>query len=67
MSAKVLSVEKSVVRGRIVGPVERAEQLGLLAGHGFRIGDLVDDARAPDGVGRCPAERAEDDRLRQPG
>lgn len=46
LSAKVLSVEKTVVRSRIVAPVAHAEHHGSHAGHGFRVGDLVEVPRS---------------------
>jgi hypothetical protein len=46
INAKVLSVDKTEVRGRIVGPVAHAEHHGSHAGHGFRVGDQVDVPRA---------------------
>ncbi|HLT36925.1 MAG TPA: hypothetical protein VK034_11590 [Enhygromyxa sp.] len=46
INAKVLSVEKTVVRGRVVGPVAHAEHHGSHAGHGFRVGDLVEVPRS---------------------
>jgi hypothetical protein len=46
INAKVLSVEKTVVRGRVVGPVAHAEHHGSHAGHGFRVGDQVEVPRA---------------------
>jgi hypothetical protein len=46
INAKVLSVEKTVVRGRVVGPVAHAEHHGSHAGHGFRVGDQVDVPRS---------------------
>ena len=45
ISAKVLSVEKTVVRARVIGPVAHAEHHGAHAGHGFRVGDLVEVPR----------------------
>jgi hypothetical protein len=46
VNAKVLSVEETVVRGRVVAPVAHAEHHGSHAGHGFRVGDLVEVPRA---------------------
>ncbi|PRQ02054.1 hypothetical protein [Enhygromyxa salina] len=46
ISAKVLSVEKTLVRGRVIGPVVYAEHHGAHAGHGFRVGDLVEVPRS---------------------
>jgi hypothetical protein len=46
ISAKVLSVESSHVRARVMGPVEHAEHHGSHAGHGFRVGDLVEVPRS---------------------
>ena len=46
ISAKVLSVETTVVRARILGPIAHAEHHGSHAGHGFRVGDLVEVQRA---------------------
>jgi hypothetical protein len=45
INANVLSVEKTTVRARIVGPVAHAEHHGSHAGHGFRVGDQVDVPR----------------------
>ena len=45
INAKVLSVEKSVVRARIIAPVAYAEHHGSHAGHGYRVGDLVEVPR----------------------
>jgi hypothetical protein len=45
INAKVLTVEKTVVRGRVVAPVAHAEHHGSHAGHGFRVGDLVEVPR----------------------
>jgi hypothetical protein len=45
LNAKVLTVEKTAVRGRVVGPVAHAEHHGSHAGHGFRVGDQVDVPR----------------------
>ena len=46
INAKVLSVEKTVVRSRILGPVEHAEHHGAHAGQGLRVGDLVEVPRS---------------------
>lgn len=46
LSGKVLSVEKTVVRARVQGPVAYAEHHGSHAGHGFRMGDLVEVPRS---------------------
>ena len=46
ITAKVLSVEKTLVRARIIGEVAHAEHHGSHAGHGFRRGDLVEVPRA---------------------
>ena len=46
LNAKVLTVQKTAVRARIVGPVAHAEHHGSHAGHGFRVGDQVDVPRA---------------------
>lgn len=46
ISAKVLSVEKTIVRARILGPVLFCEHHGAFAGHGFRVGDLVEVPRS---------------------
>jgi hypothetical protein len=46
ISAKVLSVEKTVVRARILAPVAYAEHHGAHAGHGFRVGDLIEVPRS---------------------
>ena len=45
IAAKVRSVEQTHVRARVVGPVEYAEHLGAHAGHGFRVGDLIEVPR----------------------
>ena len=45
ITAKVRSVEKTHVRARVVGPVEYAEHIGAHAGHGFRVGDLIEVPR----------------------
>lgn len=42
IQARVLSVEKTVVRARVLGPVAHAEHHGSHAGHGFRVGDLAE-------------------------
>ena len=46
IAAKVLSVEKTVVRARILPPVAYAEHNGNHAGHGFRVGDRVEVPRS---------------------
>jgi len=46
ISAKVLSVENTVVRARILGEVRHAEHHGAHAGHGFRPGDLIEVPRS---------------------
>lgn len=46
ISGMVLSVEKSVVRARVIGPVAYAEHHGSHAGHGVRVGDLVEVPRS---------------------
>jgi hypothetical protein len=46
VSATVLSVGKSTVRGRVIGPIEHAEHHGNMAGHGLYIGSQVDIPRA---------------------
>ncbi|WP_244923862.1 hypothetical protein [Enhygromyxa salina] len=46
ISAKVLSVEKTVVRARVLAPVAHAEHHGAHAGHGFRVGDLIEVPRS---------------------
>lgn len=46
LNAKVLTVQKTVVRARILGPVAHAEHHGSHAGHGFRVGDQVEVPRA---------------------
>ena len=56
INAKVLIVEKTVVRARVVGPVERAEHHGSHAGHGFRVGDLVEVPRSKILVAAGPTE-----------
>ena len=45
IQAKVLSVETAVVRARIFGEVRYSEHFGSYAGHGFRVGDLVEVPR----------------------
>ena len=57
ISAKVLSVEKTVVRARVLGPVQYCEHFGAYAGHGFRVGDLVDVPRAKILVAARPTEQ----------
>ena len=42
ITAKVLSVERTVVRARITDKVAHSEHFGSHAGHGFRLGDLVE-------------------------
>jgi hypothetical protein len=46
ISGKVLSVEQTVVRARVIAPVEHAEHHGSHAGHGIRVGDLVEVPRS---------------------
>jgi hypothetical protein len=46
ISGKVLSVEKTYVRARVQGPVAHAEHHGAHAGHGIRVGDLVEVPRS---------------------
>lgn len=46
ITAKVLNVETNYVRARIIGPVAYAEHHGAHAGHGFRVGDLVEVPRS---------------------
>jgi hypothetical protein len=46
ISGKVLSVEKTHVRARVQGPVAYAEHHGAHAGHGIRVGDLVEVPRS---------------------
>ncbi|EDM77776.1 hypothetical protein PPSIR1_38379 [Plesiocystis pacifica SIR-1] len=45
LTAKVRTVERSVVRARVIGPVVHAEHHGSHAGHGFRVGDMVEVPR----------------------
>lgn len=56
ISAKVLSVEKTVVRARVLPPVAYAEHNGNHAGHGFRVGDLVEVPRSKILVAARPSE-----------
>lgn len=46
LSGQVLSVEKDHVRARVQAPVAYAEHHGSHAGHGFRVGDLVEVPRS---------------------
>jgi hypothetical protein len=46
ITAKVLSVGISEIRARVLGPVEHAEHVGSHAGHGYRVGDLVEVPRS---------------------
>lgn len=46
LKAKVLSVEKTLIRARITGEVAHAEHHGSHAGHGFRLGDLIEVPRS---------------------
>ena len=46
ITAKVRSVEQTVVRARVVGPVAYAEHMGSHAGHGVRVGDLIEVPRS---------------------
>jgi LPXTG-motif cell wall-anchored protein len=46
ISGKVLSVEKTHVRARVQAPVAHAEHHGSHAGHGIRVGDLVEVPRS---------------------
>lgn len=46
ITARVLTVETNHVRARIIGPVAYAEHHGSHAGHGFRVGDLVEVPRS---------------------
>jgi hypothetical protein len=57
ISAKVLSVETNVVRARIIGPVAYAEHHGSHAGHGFRVGDLVEVPRSKIMLAAKPKEK----------
>jgi hypothetical protein len=57
ISAKVLSVETNVVRARIIGPVAYAEHHGAHAGHGFRVGDLVEVPRSNILLAAKPADK----------
>jgi hypothetical protein len=45
ISASVLSVEKTHVRGRVIHPVEHADHHGNSAGHGLYVGALVEVPR----------------------
>lgn len=56
INAKVLTVEKTVVRGRVFGTVAHAEHHGSHAGHGFRVGDLVEVPRGKILVAARPNE-----------
>lgn len=57
ISAKVLSVETNGVRARIIGPVAYAEHHGSHAGHGFRVGDLVEVPRSKILLAAKPREK----------
>jgi hypothetical protein len=57
ISAKVLSVETNVVRARVIGAVVYAEHHGAHAGHGFRVGDLVEVPRSQILLAARPAEK----------
>jgi hypothetical protein len=57
ITAKVLSVETNVVRARIIPPVQYAEHHGSHAGHGFRIGDLVEVPRSKILLAARPREK----------
>ncbi|MFV8750362.1 hypothetical protein ACNOYE_07410 [Nannocystaceae bacterium ST9] len=46
VSATVLSVGKSAVRARVIGPIEHAEHHGNSAGHGLYVGSQVDVPRS---------------------
>ena len=46
ISAQVLSVEKTVIRARVVTPVRHSEHLGTTAGHGLRVGTAVEVPRS---------------------
>jgi hypothetical protein len=46
ISGQVLSVETTNVRARVQGPVAYAEHHGSHAGHGIRVGDLVEVPRS---------------------
>lgn len=46
VTAKVLSVEKTMIRARIQGPIAHAEHHGSHAGHGFRVGKLIEVPRS---------------------
>ncbi len=46
LTASVLSVGKTEVRGRVIGPVAHADHHGNSAGHGLHIGSLVEVPRA---------------------
>ena len=45
VSASVLSVGKTEVRGRVIGPVAHADHHGNSAGHGLYVGSLVEVPR----------------------
>lgn len=42
VNARVLSVEKDVVRARVYGRIKHAEHFGTFSGHGVRVGDSVE-------------------------
>ncbi len=46
VSASVLSVGKTEVRGRVIGPVAHADHHGNSAGHGLYVGSLVEVPRS---------------------
>lgn len=46
ISAQVLSVEKTVIRARVVSPIRHSEHLGTTAGHGLRVGTAVEVPRS---------------------
>ncbi len=46
ITAKVLSVETAIIRARVLSPIAHAEHHGAHAGHGFRVGDLVEVPRS---------------------
>lgn len=57
ITAKVMSVEPNHVRARVMGPVAYAEHHGAHAGHGFRVGDLIDVPRSNILLAAKPAEK----------
>ncbi len=45
LGATVLVVEKTTVRARVIGEVRHSEHLGTQAGHGMRVGTVIDVPR----------------------